>query len=912
MLFALNGIGLGLLIRAQSPQEARIPMALVAATTTSNQPFLFLAAVAMLRVRWFSSRVRWPLYFFYLLGALPIILTVIDLIFGTNLWFSGAPANYIAGYVDLPEYAHGLFAAAIRSLTFSVVSVIILCFLFYIALLARGEPRNRRLLAWILLGVQFISFFLEYFLAARNLSVLAHISSISLFGIVYAYAGFQQMISERRYQSGSIQNRMTGLVLAVTVPVMIAISVIVMSQSRSALEEDAANVLATNSISLSRSVRTYLDVQIRALDNLVSQPDIYNMDPAAQKPVLQALVHNYPEINLASTIDLNGSSVARSDDLPVESFRSQSWFQRTVRGDMGLQSEIRLSSGKEALILSKPIISEDGSIVGVAILASDIGRLSEEIQSLQPSRGIVAFLINENNSLFAHSGAFNAVEFQDMSEFPPVQALRNGSEGSYRYTDSDGLGWRAYLQSMDNDWAVIVQQSEADFIGPIRRFSQVPWMVTSVGGVLLFVLVWFTVRQSLFPIRKLTETAAAIRSGDINRTAPVEGEDEFGVLAAAFNGMTAQLRDLIMGLEQRVNHRTRELERRNLQMQTAAVVAQEAASIRDLNDLLDHVTEVISERFNFYHTGVFILDDANEYAILQAANSEGGKRMLARGHRLKIGQVGIVGFVAAKGEPRIALDVGDDLVYFDNPDLPRTRSEMALPLMIKDRVIGVLDVQSVEASAFSQADVDVLQLMADQIALAMENARLLQESRAVANELDRLYGQQTHQDWLDRLMDKELAYQYTPLVTQKMYSNDHDHNAVMTDQAQIQSTVEGHELVVPIRLRGRSLGAIILRRSLQQEKWTSEEMSLVEDVLSQIIPAMDNARLLEQIRQQAYQQTMVSEITNRVRSTIQLDTIMQNAVKEIGRVFGASRTFIQLGVSDEQAGLESRLIQPEN
>ena len=95
MLFALNGIGLGLLIRAQSPQEARIPMALVAATTTSNQPFLFLAAVAMLRVRWFSSRVRWPLYFFYLLGALPIILTVIDLILGTNLWFSGAPANSV-------------------------------------------------------------------------------------------------------------------------------------------------------------------------------------------------------------------------------------------------------------------------------------------------------------------------------------------------------------------------------------------------------------------------------------------------------------------------------------------------------------------------------------------------------------------------------------------------------------------------------------------------------------------------------------------------------------------------------------------------------------------------------------------------------------------------------------------------
>jgi signal transduction protein with GAF and PtsI domain len=177
----------------------------------------------------------------------------------------------------------------------------------------------------------------------------------------------------------------------------------------------------------------------------------------------------------------------------------------------------------------------------------------------------------------------------------------------------------------------------------------------------------------------------------------------------------------------------------------------------------------------------------------------------AKNH-LKIGQVGIVGYVAAKGEPRIALDVGRDAVYFDNPDLPRTRSEMALPLKVKDRVLGVVDVQSTEASAFSQDDVDVLQLMADQIALAMENASLLQESQTVAAELDRLYRHQTYQDWVERLMNQELAYQYTPLATRKVNTAEEGKYTAATSHAQIQSTGEGYEMVVPILIRGKSLG----------------------------------------------------------------------------------------------------------
>ncbi len=163
------------------------------------------------------------------------------------------------------------------------------------------------------------------------------------------------------------------------------------------------------------------------------------------------------------------------------------------------------------------------------------------------------------------------------------------------------------------------------------------------------------------------------------------------------------------------------------------------------------LSTLISERFGFYHTGIFLLDPAREWAILQAASSKGGQRMLARGHRLRVGEVGIVGYATAYNLPRIALDVGEDAVYFDNPDLPETRSEIALPLRARGEVIGALDVQSREPDAFSDEDVTALQTLADQVAVAISNARLFQQAQESLEAQRRAYGELSHQAWRDLL-----------------------------------------------------------------------------------------------------------------------------------------------------------------
>ena len=235
--------------------------------------------------------------------------------------------------------------------------------------------------------------------------------------------------------------------------------------------------------------------------------------------------------------------------------------------------------------------------------------------------------------------------------------------------------------------------------------------------ILVVILGLIVSRLLVKPIRKLTTAAQEVAAGQWNVEIPIIGTDEVSQLGHAFASLSAQLRAQSEELESRVESRTRDLSRKAAQLEAASEVAREAAAIRDLDQMLEHVTQLISVKFGYYHVAIFLLDEAREFAVLRSASSDGGRSMLARGYRLKVGEMGIVGFVAGRTRPRIVFDIGEDAVYFHNPDLPLTRSEMAIPLKSQERVIGVLDVHSVEASAFSNDDIDILQMLADQIAL---------------------------------------------------------------------------------------------------------------------------------------------------------------------------------------------------
>ena len=209
-------------------------------------------------------------------------------------------------------------------------------------------------------------------------------------------------------------------------------------------------------------------------------------------------------------------------------------------------------------------------------------------------------------------------------------------------------------------------------------------------------------------------------------------------------------------------NRTRVLEKHSLELQNAAQIVRQVSTIQDINTLLNQVTRFIKERFGYYHTGIFMVDDNEEYAVLKAAGSDAGQLMLANKHKLKIGETGIVGYVAKTGEPRIALDVGTDAVHFQNPLLPYTRSEMALPLKVSNRIVGILDIQSDKINAFDQSSISFMQIVTDQINIGIERSQLLQELRQNAITLEQTLQDNTSRTWRNflELRHGYLGYQY--------------------------------------------------------------------------------------------------------------------------------------------------------
>ncbi len=357
-----------------------------------------------------------------------------------------------------------------------------------------------------------------------------------------------------------------------------------------------------------------------------------------------------------------------------------------------------------------------------------------------------------------------------------------------------------------------------------------------------------------------------------------------------------ELNELRSSLEERVNQRTADLntanqsnERRAKQFEAIAQVARAISSIQDLEVALPRITQVISEQFGHYHTGIFLLDDNREFAVLRAANSQGGRRMLKNEHKLPVGQTGIVGYVTATGRPRIALDVGLDAVYFDNPFLPTTHSEIALPLRVAGQVIGALDVQSEMSKAFTEDDIEVLSTLADQVAIAIKNTRTLEDARISLAEAQSAYSQSTLESW--KIMRPEttgLGYQLTGSTTkvlEKPIEGKHIQEAMETGRTVVASKNKTSNLAIPIRLRDKVVGIISLKTA-GEFSITEDEVDIAEAIAERLSLAIETATLLRSTQHRADVEKVTAEITTKISSSTRFDAILQTAAQELSRALG--------------------------
>jgi len=347
-----------------------------------------------------------------------------------------------------------------------------------------------------------------------------------------------------------------------------------------------------------------------------------------------------------------------------------------------------------------------------------------------------------------------------------------------------------------------------------------------------------------------------------------------------------------------LDDQAQEAKRRAAYLNATTEVASAVAVVEhDLQGLLDRVVRMISEQFGFYHTGIFLLDADKEWALLQAASSKGGQNMLERGHRLRVGVgnvgQGLVGNVAHRGESRIAIDVGEDATFFDNPDLPATRSEIALPLRVRDDIIGVLDVQSIEADAFSAEDVTVLQALADQVAVAMSNVRLFQQAEESIAVERRAYGNLTREVWRELLKARsDLAFvsDASGLSPFELWEPQMK-EAVLTGQ--VVGDAKSNVLAIPIRLREQVIGVIDGRKS-DGTVWSEDEVGLLQALTDQLSVALEGAQLYEATQRRAVREQMIAQVASSVRRELYVEDVLRTAVDQVQQALGLGRIAIQM------------------
>lgn len=393
---------------------------------------------------------------------------------------------------------------------------------------------------------------------------------------------------------------------------------------------------------------------------------------------------------------------------------------------------------------------------------------------------------------------------------------------------------------------------------------------------------WVTVIASLFLVRTLFLMAMNGLRTALERASQNEHHLEESNRA---------LEEARMELEERVAERTVAIEQRARQLQVSAEVVGAITSVRDLDQLLSEITKLISERFDFYAVNVFLMDDkltaeGSEKLVMRAGNTQSAGELIEKGYSLPLSQPSIVASAARTRMPRLAADVLQDDQYMESAEFPFTRSEAALPLVTGGKLLGVLDVQSAQPSPLTREDLSVLQTLANQVAIAIENAQLFAANQKTLESLQRAYGNLSREAWQKLLRTQpDRGYRAASLGEPAPVSDEWQPEMIQARQSgQIvlgPVTTNAYTLAVPIKIRDQVTGVVRLRKPQEAGEWRPEEVALVETLSDRLSAALESARLYEETRRTAERERLTSEITAHMRSTNDPQAILHIAAREL-------------------------------
>ncbi len=786
-----------------------------------------------------------------------------------------------------------------------------------------------------------------------NFNTASQISSqaaIIFFYTIFAILlGIYVVLILTRQALVSLRIKLVTIFLAITLIPLILISIIQSIILQNAIQQQANTALRLAAQQVAAEIDTFFNSNVDSISKEASLkvfPNYINL-PSADRASSQE------ETDLNSTVNslrikstgftpsygiLNPLGVNIYDTNPLQigarEGNADYFLQPTLTG-LAYASPVEFNplNGDSYIYFSAPIRNEQLNVIGVLRIRYDalvlqsilkkyislIGQRSYPIlldeyfirlgDAMTPSllyKSITPLNSTQISNLQVSRRLPSSTENQLSTDLPELEvALRDAITNPYfvaelHPNDKNHKEAGAIIRLTSQPWYLVFVEEQSIIdqvrVQQLRTSSLIATLIAGLIGIIGMVVSTFISN----PILSLTSVAEKIAGGDMEAQAVIHTRDEIETLGNTFNLMTGQLKGFITQLEDRVRDRTKQLAEQNerlvfrsRQLQTVSDVARGIAQTQALETLLNTIVTLISNRFNFYHVGIFLLDNQKQYAVLRAANSDGGKRMLARQHRLEVGQVGIVGYVTGAGKPRIATDVGKDAVYFSNPDLPQTRSEMALPLSAGGNVIGALDVQSVESNAFTQEDIELFATLADQISIALINNQLYEETRKALEDAQNLHRQYLQQEWVKEL--DEHAFPSYVFTQQGVIASERDRSPEVQKAIKSGEIViippsknapenEPYGMVVPIKIRGEVIGAIRLKESMAIIKgWTEEEITTISNVAEQVGLALETARLFEQTVRRADRERKVLEISSKIRSTTDTQQMIKIAMEELQR-----------------------------
>ncbi|MBN1249662.1 MAG: GAF domain-containing protein [Anaerolineae bacterium] len=761
---------------------------------------------------------------------------------------------------------------------------------------------------------------------------ILRILSIGALGVLVwrLVVGYRRLIA--------IRSRLVVTFIAVVIAVALAVSLTSILLGVSTTQQRTLDQLYTAVVLKSRAVDTWLDDLRFALESLVvdeyehervqavllrNQSDEYRASAAQELRIrFSTLIERTRWFTEILLIDSNGEVVLSTNpNNEGRNVASSAYFQEGLQDFYVNPPRYDPLVDGITIIVAQPLRTvnvpdavgetapSDETTYGVMAARTDMGQLNVIASTGQiGDSGTTDFVSTDYLLLTGRSVAGGYIPVQSEaieSALNRVMGIRRGIYSSHRGVRVSG----AYMWLPRLQVALLMEQAQSEVLSAAITTS-----LANAGVALLAVVVAVTIAIAFAnsigqPLSDLAATATQVAGGDLDLVAEVVRDDEVGAVARAFNAMTAQLRDLIVGLEERVEERTRGL-------QAVAEVSRATTSVLDLDRLLPQVVNLAQQRFGLYYVGLFLTDDAGihhrsagihhqdrEYAVLRAGTGAAGREMLAQGWALAVGGQSMIGQCVATGKAVIKQQAGDEVVRFENPWLPDTRSELALPLRYGGNVIGAMTVQSTESRAFDETAIAVLQNLADQVAVAVQNARLFAETQAALDRVRRAQRRYERQAWSEYLKSLPHArtsgsvhapgavgatagtvvYEQPGGTVERQAPDTRILSEIQAPEVQAalasgQPVSIDHQILVPIMQSGQIVGTVGV---LRDTAWSQEDVTLVQNLVEQLALAAENQRLLDVTQRREAAERLTREVTMRMREPVELEDVLRTASEEI-------------------------------